>query len=240
MQVRPAPAAVDVDPNRLPLIKPTIQKGLALIFDMDGVIVNSMPLHEESWSAYLLSLGIDPTDLLGRMHGRRNDEIVRNYLGADADEQDVFAHGAAKEQLYRDMMAPQLERWMVPGIREFLISLGAVPVGLASNAERANVDFLLEGANLGGFFQVVADGSQVEHAKPAPDIYQLVARKLGTHPKNCIVFEDSAVGVAAARAAGARVVGVQTQAKPLEDVDLRVADFNSLELPGWLGSQRAL
>ena len=228
MQVRSA----QVPSEALPLAP-----GIALIFDMDGVIINSMPLHEESWSAYLFSLGIEPLDLAGRMHGRRNDEIVRSFLGTDASDQEVFAHGAAKENLFRQMMAPQLERWIVPGIREFLDSFEDVPTGLATNAERANADFVLDGANLRRYFQVIADGSQVQHAKPAADIYQLVASKLGIHPRNCIVFEDSTVGVAAARAAGARVVGVQTQGTPLSGVDLLIADFNSPELTDWLAAQ---
>jgi sugar-phosphatase len=78
----------------------------------------------------------------------------------------------------------------------------------------------------------------VEHAKPAPDVYVLAARRLGVDPANCIVFEDSPVGVNAARAAGARVVGILTHEHALSDVDLAVRDFDQPELELWLAAQR--
>jgi HAD superfamily hydrolase (TIGR01509 family) len=112
------------------------------------------------------------------------------------------------------------------------------PTGLATNAERANADFVLDGAGLRRYFRAIADGSQVKNAKPAADIYELVARELGVHPRNCIVFEDSKVGVAAARAAGTRVVGIQTQIALLEGVDILVPDFSSADLADWLGQQQ--
>ena len=78
-----------------------VTAGLALIFDLDGVIVDSMPVHELAWRRYLESLGFDGGDIPVRMHGRRNDEIVRNFLGEEIDHDTLLAHGAAKERVFR-------------------------------------------------------------------------------------------------------------------------------------------
>jgi beta-phosphoglucomutase len=214
--------------------------GIALIFDLDGVLVDSMPLHTLAWQRYLEQLGVDGKDVAKRMHGRRNDELVRDFLGPDVPADVVSAHGAAKERLFRTMMAPELSAKLVPGIAELLAGAKGVPIALATNAEPANVDFLLDGAGLRRWFEVIADGTQVENAKPAPDIYLLAAQRLGIAPRNCVVFEDSPVGITAARAAGMRVVGVQTHSQTLENVDLAVRDFLDPKLEPWLASQSVL
>ena len=85
-----------------------VAAGLALIFDLDGVIVDSMPVHELAWRRYLESLGFDGGDIPARMHGRRNDEIVRDFLGEAIDHNTVLAHGAAKERVFRDMLRERL------------------------------------------------------------------------------------------------------------------------------------
>jgi beta-phosphoglucomutase len=218
----------------------TIKPGLALIFDMDGVVVDSMPIHRAAWSQYLHSLGIPGEDLLARMHGRRNDQIVLDFLGPSADQKVVEEHGAAKERLYRQLMRDHLENQLVPGVRSFLQRISATPIGLATNAERLNIDFVLDGAGLRPYFRAIVDGSQVQHPKPAPDVYLRAAHELGIAPKNCIVFEDSPIGIQAARDAGTRVVGLLTQERALDYVELAVTDFLDPRLCHWLPEQAAL
>jgi beta-phosphoglucomutase len=215
-----------------------VAPGLAVIFDMDGVIVDSMPVHLEAWERYLESIGVQGSDVATRMHGRRNDEIVLDFLGGTADLSTVFEHGAAKERLYREMMRDRLSHHLVPGIREFLNRLASTPIALASNAERANIDFILDEAGLRGYFDVIVDGSQVDAPKPAPDVYLKAAHDLGIAPANCIVFEDSPVGITAARSAGTRVAGILTHSTTLESVDCSVTDFLSPELDQWLSAQQ--
>ena len=139
-----------------------IPRGLALVFDLDGVIVDSMPMHTEAWRTYLEGLGIGCDDIEDRMHGRRNDEIVRALIDANLSPQEVFRHGAEKERLFREMMTPELERLVVPGVREFLERTNGAPRAVASNAEPANIDFVLDGAGLRKYFPVVVDGHQVK------------------------------------------------------------------------------
>ena len=217
-----------------------VAAGLALIFDLDGVIVDSMPVHELAWRRYLETLGFDGGDIPARMHGRRNDEIVRDFLGEKIDNDTVLAHGAAKERVFREMLGDRLRENLVAGIAEWLDHVEGAPMALATNAERANIDFTLDGAGLRRYFDVIVDGSEVSRPKPAPDVYLRASELLTIAPENCIVFEDSPVGVAAAVAAGMRVVGVRTHPSPLDGVVFSVANFLDPQLDGWLSAQRAV
>lgn len=211
--------------------------GLGLIFDLDGVIIDSMPFHRRAWQRYLQVTGIGTRESLDFMHGQRNEEIVRGLLGPEADMETVIAHGAAKEKMYRDMLRERLNENLVPGIANWLAHVSGAPIALATNAERANVDFVLDGGGLRPYFEAIVDGSQVERPKPAPDVYLRAAELLKIPPRNCIVFEDSPVGVAAALAAGMRVVGVLTHAPALDGVRFSIADFLDARLDSWLTAQ---
>lgn len=193
-----------------------------------------MPLHTESWIVYLNRLGVDPDGLVERMHGKRNDEIVRDLFGDGLSEEQVFEHGAAKERLFRERMAPRLNEFLVPGVVEFLERHGGAHKAVASNAEPANIRFVLEGAGLRRHFETLVDGHQVARPKPAPDIYLRAAELLGARPADCVVFEDSPAGLAAARTAGARVVAVNTARVELPAADLEVRDFLDPRLEPWL------
>jgi HAD superfamily hydrolase (TIGR01509 family) len=172
-----------------------------------------------------------------RMYGRRNDQIVRDFYGDNLTDEEVIARGAAKEQLYREMVAAGVNDMLVPGIKEFLDRHASLPMALATNGERANVDFLLEKAGLRSHFSVVIDGHQVQHPKPDPEIYLLAAAQLKTAPSQCIVFEDSYTGVSAAVAAGMRVVGIRTTHGNLPGTSITVDNFRSGELTSWLAAQ---
>jgi beta-phosphoglucomutase family hydrolase len=215
-----------------------LARGLGLILDLDGVIIDSMPVHEKAWREYLRRNGIVSEELIRRMHGRKNEEILRDFMGENTSPKEIFDHGAKKEQLYREMMEGQLENYLVPGVRALLDRAEGVPIAVASNAERANVDFVLDGLGVRAHITVALDSSRVKLPKPSPEIYLRAAHELGLPPQDCIVFEDSEVGVTAARRAGMRVVGILTGGIPLKEVDLAVANFASPELEPWLVAQQ--
>jgi beta-phosphoglucomutase family hydrolase len=220
---------------------PVVAAGLAIIFDLDGVIVDSNPVHRQAWVRYNRRQGIETDEaMLEFMYGKRNDEIVRHYFGDHLEEEEIARHGAAKEALYREMMAGEVEARLVPGVREFIQANAGRPIALASNAEPANVEFLLEASGLRRYFRVVVDGHQVRNPKPHPEVFLRAADRLGVLPADTIVFEDSHSGVLAARAAGARVVGLRTTHRDLAGTALNVEDFRSLELAAWLRNQEPL
>ena len=208
---------------------------IALLFDMDGVIVDSNPMHRQAWELFNRRYGIETTMAMHeRMYGKRNDEIVRDFFGDALSEAEVAERGFAKEALYREMVAGRIEEMLVPGLRDFLERHRDLPMGLASNAEPENVALFLDGAGLRPYFGAVVDGHQVARPKPFPDIYLRAAKILNTEPENCIVFEDSHSGVAAGLAAGMRVIGLRTTFVNLPGTVLTVDNFLSGNLELWL------
>jgi len=200
-----------------------------------------MPLHTEAWHTYLKTMGIEIPDLETRMHGKRNAELVRDLIGGDLSDDVIFNHGAAKEQLWREMMlAGGPDQYRVRGLAQFLQRYEKVPKAIGSNAEPANINFVLDHFGLRRYFDVTVDGQQVNRPKPAPDIYLKAAELLGIKPANCIVFEDSPTGIEAGRAAGMRLVGVETTPTRFQDVDLHIQDFADPRLENWLRAQRPL
>jgi len=217
----------------------SLAPGLALLFDMDGVIVDSNPLHREAWEVFNRRYGLETTEAMHEsMYGKRNDDIVRGFYGADLPHDEVIARGAAKEALYREMAGTRLEQMLVPGLRDFLEEYRNAPMGLASNGEPANVELILENAGLRRYFQAIVDGHQVVNPKPDPEIYLKVAEILQVAPANCIVFEDSSAGVQAGLSAGMRVVGLCTTHGYLPGTTITVHNFCSGELRQWLASER--
>jgi HAD superfamily hydrolase (TIGR01509 family) len=205
---------------------------------MDGVIIHSNPVHCEAWVQYNRRFGIETDEaMLQRMLGRRNDQIVRDFFGGHVALEEVRAHGAAKEALYREIIGTRVREALVPGVLEFLARHQDIPIGLATNAEPANVEFLFERAGLRPFFRVVVDGHQVANPKPHPDVYVKAAELLGAAAVDCVVFEDSHSGIQAARAAGMRVVGIRTTHAELPGVDLAIDDFRSPVLEPWLAGR---
>ena len=213
-------------------------RDLALILDMDGVILHSNPLHRAAWELYSRRFGIEVDEAMHqRMYGRRNDDIVRDFFGSQLTPEQVREHGAAKERLFREMMGPVINESLVPGVRKFLERHRDSPVAMATSAEPENVEFLLDRARLRPYFRAVVDGHQVHHPKPHPEIYLKAAEVLGVPPRDCVAFEDSFAGVQSAQAAGMAVVGILTTHDELPGVGLAIRDFNSPELEPWLATR---
>jgi HAD superfamily hydrolase (TIGR01509 family) len=177
---------------------------------MDGVIVDSHPVHKKTWRKFLESLGkeIDEEHLNFIMEGRKRDEILRYFLGELSDEQ-VRALGYQKEQLFREESA---DIKAIEGLREFLQQLSAAKIRLAvaSSGSNGRVNYVLDLLDLRHHFQAVVTGDQVQNAKPDPSIFRVACDQLRVRPSETLVFEDSVSGVRAAKAAGMRCVGVAT------------------------------
>jgi beta-phosphoglucomutase family hydrolase len=211
---------------------------IALIFDMDGVIIDSNPLHRRAWAAFNRRYGLETTEAMQRrMYGKRNDEIVRDYFGEGISPEEVDARGRAKERLYREMLTGRTEEMLVPGLRAFLERYRDLPMGVGSNAEPENIALVLDETGLRRYFRAVVDGHQVRHPKPHPEIYLRVAELLETDPAKCIVFEDSHSGAAAAVAAGMRVIGISTTDDNLSGTAITIDNFRSGDLDLWLQAQ---
>jgi len=212
----------------------------AAIFDWDGVILDSSKHHEESWERLAKEEGkILPEGHFLRGFGRRNVEIMRDLLQWSDDLQEIQRLSLRKEELYREVV----EDWGIqslPGVRTWLERLeqAGIPCAIGSSTEQKNVQLGLRLLGLESFFQTAVTAEHVQRGKPAPDVFLQAAEKVGIDPRRCVVFEDAPSGVAAARAAGMKVVGVTTThpGGHLEGVDREVARLDELktsELSDW-------
>jgi len=184
----------------------------AVIFDMDGVLVDSGAHHREAWQALLDELGVVPAerDYWRLTIGRPSVEAVPLLLGRAMSWAEAQRLAARKQEHYRRLAAagPVLVR----GVAAFVTELAArhVPRAVATSASRRDVDALLTQAGLRDRFEIVVAAEDVRRGKPDPEVYLLAARGLGVAPEHCLVFEDAVVGVQAARVAGMRTIGVST------------------------------
>ena len=188
----------------------------AFIFDMDGTLVNNMPLHIECWIALFQDGGRTVTveDYLASGVGGSAEEVARHFLGGHLDDAHIERLVERKEFLYRTLARHKQK--LLRGTRRMLWQARRekIPLALATSAGERNVEFFLETQNLQGYFDAVLDAGSVTKTKPHPDIFLKAADKMGVPPARCLVFEDSFPGLEAARRAGMRAVAVATMHPP--------------------------
>jgi beta-phosphoglucomutase-like phosphatase (HAD superfamily) len=180
----------------------------ALIFDMDGTMIDSMPWHQKSWVAFCerRGLDIDVPDLMRRTTGRTGIECMVELFGGLPPEQ-AQAYVDEKEGIYRELFAPVFAE--IAGFKAFLgqAQSRGLAVGVGTAGDRHNQAFAYRHLALGQTLPTVG-GDEGLPGKPEPAIFLEVARRLGVQPEHCIVFEDAPLGIEAARRAGMRAVGI--------------------------------
>lgn len=184
-----------------------------LVFDMDGVIIDSHPAHRRAWQEFLGSLGrhIPEEKLDYILEGRKRKDILRYFLG-ELTEPELLNYGKQKDEFFQRMSD---EVPPVAGVMEFLDELGrrGIPTALATSASKRRTCFTLERLKLQGYFQAVITGDDVDEGKPNPAIYRTATEALGLPVQDLVAVEDAARGVEAARAAGMRCIGIADPSK---------------------------
>jgi len=183
----------------------------AAIFDLDGTMVDNTAIHKRAWQEYLANRGIHITDteFFRRIFGKHNRQIIKDFFGDVSDEsEDKITR--EKETLYRGLYEGSVAE--VAGLSALLARLEELnkKLAVATSAPKANCDFILGALGLESRFSVVVGADDIQHPKPAPDIYIETAGRLGVTPQRCLVFEDSPAGVEAGVAAGAKVIAILT------------------------------
>jgi beta-phosphoglucomutase len=206
---------------------------VAVIFDMDGVIIDSNPPHKIALRQFCERYGYKLSDeeLVNKIYGRTNKEWIATLFGKPLTAGELSVYGEEKEHLFREIYRKDMKA--LPGLKDFLKKLEQhkIPKAIGTSAPRTNVDFVLDGLHIRKYFDIILDESNVQNGKPDPEIYLKVAARLQFPPEHCIVFEDSLSGVASARAAGSKVVGVTTThtKQELAHTDLVIDDFVGLD-----------
>jgi HAD superfamily hydrolase (TIGR01509 family) len=184
----------------------------AVLFDLDGTLVDNMPYHIEAWIEIGRELGValTPERVQRDFSGRLNDEILRGVLRLQLSDAEVRAWAERKELRYRELYGPRLR--LLDGADALLDRLRArgIACGIASAAPNANRAFVLDGLGLRARVGAIVGGEEVARGKPAPDLFLEGARRLAVAVEKVLVFEDAVLGVQAARAAGMRVCGITT------------------------------
>lgn len=208
----------------------------AVIFDMDGVIVDTNPHHRTAWREYYQRYGktLSDADFVQYVSGKHNSDIIAHlFTGQTVPAREVIRLSNEKEALFRELYRSNITP--VPGLVNFLRALKAAGIrtAVATSAPVENLNFVVDALNLRPYFDALLNESLVSRPKPDPEIYQKAMQLLGVEPADSVIFEDSMTGIRAARASGAFVVGVATTQTPDElrpFVDDVLPDFTEMTL----------
>jgi HAD superfamily hydrolase (TIGR01509 family) len=206
---------------------------LGVLFDMDGVLTDNLPLHLEAWKIFarIHGLTVRTEDFREKLFGRSNPDILKFLYQRELPPSEGERLAWEKEELYRTRFGGEIRP--VAGLIPFLAGLkeNGARLAVATSGPPENLDCTVDRLGVRKFFDVLLDESHVRELKPSPEVYLKGADLLGILPDRCVVIEDSRVGVQAALAAGMKVVGLTTSysAKELKNTHLTVGDFRELD-----------
>jgi beta-phosphoglucomutase len=195
----------------------------AVLWDLDGTLVDSGDYHWRSWVTAMGAEGLSITpEQFRASFGQRNDRILGEWLGPDASPERIQRIGDAKEAEYR-RIAKTEGLVVLPGAAEWARTLQEArwKQAIATSAPRLNAEVMLEATGLAPFFDTVIAAEDVTRGKPDPQVFLVAASRLGASPSRSIVVEDAAAGIDAARRAGMKSIGVSATAVLPADVFVR-------------------
>ncbi|MBV9340166.1 MAG: HAD family phosphatase [Acidobacteria bacterium] len=210
----------------------------AMVFDMDGVLVNSHPTHHAAWREFLHCLGTEVSEheLAFILEGRTRTEILRHFLG-DLPDDELQRYGKCKDEIFRGMehhIAP------VSGVLEFIEELNrrGMACAVATSASEIRTCSTIERIGLGGCFQAIITASDVSAGKPDPAVYRLACERMNIAPRESLAFDDARAGVQSAIFAGLRCIGVAPNGYSRQLLDAGaervISDFSELRLDAML------
>jgi beta-phosphoglucomutase-like phosphatase (HAD superfamily) len=214
----------------------------ALIFDMDGTMVDSMPSHAKSWGEFTRRHGIamEVDEVLRRTTGRNGVECMHELFGRELSQADALKLVAEKEGIYRELFGPVFAE--VRGFRQFARQAAqrGLKVAVGTAGDRHNIEFVMTRLQMAPPPLAVVGGDEGLPGKPEPAIFLEAARRIGAQAASCIVFEDAPLGIEAARRAGMRAVAVCTTHSAAElagsHVVAQVRDYEELLTTDFLES----
>ncbi|MBC8987963.1 HAD family phosphatase [Pedobacter sp. N36a] len=209
-----------------------MNKEIAVIFDMDGVICHTNPYHSLAFRDFFALRNLAPTEaeFAQHMYGKSNSYIFSHFFNRPITGAELLELEAEKEGLFRKIYKDHIEP--ITGIVEFISDLEShgVKLGVATSAPYANLELILSKVDISAKLGSILASEDVKKHKPDPEVYLTSARNLGVTPEQCLVFEDSYSGISAALNAGMRVVGVLTShtIQELPKCDLYINDYQEL------------
>lgn len=182
-----------------------------VIFDMDGVLADTGPIHFDSWVKMATEIGMEFTrDMFEQTFGQQSNTITRKLVGPDVDNSLVEYWGNLKEQYYREMVKEKLTP--LPGAVRIIkeLKIEGFKLAIGSSGPPENVELLLTSLEIKDYFDIIITAAEVRKGKPEPDVFLIAAKSLNINPENCLVIEDAPVGIEAANRAGMISIAITT------------------------------
>jgi beta-phosphoglucomutase family hydrolase len=194
--------------------EPRAAPARGLIFDFDGTLVDTMPLHYQAYRQTFAEVGIElaPEDFYANIGGVARETIPRFLRGRPCPRSIAELH--ARKQVVAQELLRTAELPVLAAAELLRAFHGTLPIAMASSGSRSGIDVVLDRLGWRGYFATIVTGQDVNRGKPAPEIFLLAAERLGVAPRSCLVFEDTDDGVAAARAAEMAVFDVRLAQPP--------------------------
>ncbi len=208
----------------------------AVLWDLDGVLVDSTRFHYEAYRKLLAERGREiGFDEFRNLFGLRNEPILRRLLG-ELPPAEIERLAERKEELFRELIAGKVEA--LPGAAELARRLreAGVSMAIVSSTPRANIELILGSLGLAEAFDVVVGAEDARRGKPHPEGFLAAAERLGVAPADCVVLEDAPEGIEGGKAAGMRCIGVATTRPPerLSEADLVVERLDDPQVKAFL------
>lgn len=201
----------------------------AVIFDLDGTLIDNNAYHLIAWKKYLKNVGIDiaEDEYRKNINGRTNKDAIEYIFQKKMTDDEAMVYALEKEAVYREIYLPFIKP--VSGLLEFLDILHQlkIPMAIATSGIQVNIDYMFEHLPIKQYFSAVVNSAHVSKGKPDPEIYLKAASLLQIPSFQCLAFEDAAVGVTSAKKAGMKVIALTTTQtrEELKEADMITCNF---------------
>ncbi len=206
----------------------------AIIFDLDGVIVDTAVFHYQAWkrlaNEYGFDLTLEQNERLKGISRFESLDILLSIGGIEIQSQEEKNELASKKNnWYRENILKMTPADILPGVKNFLIDLKNTEYKIAIGSSSKNAGTILEKIGFDNFFDSVVDGTKITNSKPDPEVFLKASEELDIAPENCLVFEDAAAGIEAAKKAGMLAIGVGKY-ENLSNADKVIANFSNMSV----------